>query len=194
MTTLWIAKGVMLAALIMTLVIRAPHGRHSRAMRIAKDRKTGWDVTLLLLTLVGFWMPVIWALSSVFAFADYTLRLGSLVAGIVCYAGGLALFQRSHADLGTNWSVTLQVRENHRLITRGVYRRVRHPMYTALFLYAVGQTLVVPNWIAGPSYLIALALLLTYRVEVEERMMLDEFGDDYAAYVTTTNRFIPGLW
>ena len=194
MTNLWIAKGVMLVAIVMTLVIRAPHGRQSRAIRIAKDRKNRWDVTLLLLTIVGFWMPVIWVSSSVFAFADYTLHLGSLVAGVVCYAGGLALFQRSHADLGTNWSVTLQVRENHRLITRGVYRRVRHPMYTALFLYAAGQTLVVPNWIAGPSYLIALALLCTYRVGVEERMMLDEFGDDYAAYVTTTNRFIPGLW
>ena len=194
MTSLWIAKGVMLVAIIMTLVIRAPHGRQSRAMRIAKDRKTKWDVTLLLLTIVGFWMPVIWVSSTVFAFADYTLRLGSLVAGVVCYAGGLALFQRSHADLGTNWSVTLQLRENHRLITRGVYRRVRHPMYTALFLYAVGQILVVPNWIAGPSYLIALALLFAYRVGVEERMMLDEFGDDYAAYVTTTSRFVPGLW
>jgi protein-S-isoprenylcysteine O-methyltransferase Ste14 len=194
MTNLWIAKGVMLVAIIMTLVIRAPHGRRSRAIRIAKDRKSRWDVILLLLTIIGFWMPLIWISSSVFSFADYTLRLGSLVAGVACYVFGLALFHRSHADLGTNWSVTLQVRENHRLIIRGVYRRVRHPMYAALFLYSVGQALVVPNWIAGPSYLIALAILVSYRVGVEERMMLEEFGDDYAAYVTTTNRFVPGLW
>jgi protein-S-isoprenylcysteine O-methyltransferase Ste14 len=194
MTSLWIAKGVMLGAIILTLVIRAPHGRRTRAIPIAKDRKSRWDVALLLLTIVGFWMPVIWASSSLFSFADYTLRLGSLVVGIAFYVVGLALFYRSHADLGTNWSVTLQIRENHRLITRGIYRRVRHPMYAALFLYSVGQALVVPNWIAGPSYLIALAILCTRRVPLEERMMLDEFGDDYAAYVTTTNRFVPGLW
>jgi len=194
MTNLWIAKGVTLVAIIMTLVIRAPHGRRSRAIRIAKDRKSRWDVGLLLLTIVGFWMPVIWVSSSVFSFADYTLRPGSLIVGVACYMVGLALFHRSHADLGTNWSVTLQVRENHRLITRGVYRRVRHPMYAALFLYSAGQALVVPNWIAGPSYLIALAILFTRRVGIEERMMLEQFGDDYAAYLTTTNRFIPGLW
>ena len=139
-------------------------------------------------------MPLIWVSFSVFSFADYTLRLGSLVVGIACYIVGLALFHRSHADLGTNWSVTLQVRENHLLITRGVYRRVRHPMYAALFLYSFGQALVVPNWIAGPSYLIVLVILFAYRVGVEEAMMLEEFGEDYATYKMRTNKFIPGLW
>ena len=139
-------------------------------------------------------MPLIWGGSSVFSFADYTLHLGSLVVGVACYVIGLVLFYRSHTDLGTNWSVTLQIRDKHRLITRGVYRRVRHPMYVALLLYAIGQALVVPNWIAGPSYVIALAILFTCRIGVEERMMLEEFGDDYAEYVTSTNRFIPGFW
>ncbi|NOT29051.1 MAG: isoprenylcysteine carboxylmethyltransferase family protein [Planctomycetes bacterium] len=58
---------------------------------------------------------------------------------------------RSHADLGTNWSITLEVREQHTLVTRGVYARVRHPMYTALLLYALGQWLVVPNWLVAPE-------------------------------------------
>lgn len=74
---------------------------------------------------------------------------GSLLGGLVCLAVGLWLFPRSHADLGTNWSITLEVREQHQLVTEGMNRHVRHPMYLALLVYSVGQALVVPNWIAG---------------------------------------------
>lgn len=60
------------------------------------------------------------------------------IGGVVCLAVGLWLFYRSHADLSTNWSVTLELRENHQLITHGVYRSIRHPMYSAFLLYGVG--------------------------------------------------------
>ena len=190
----WIAKAVILAATIVLIAIRAPHGHRSRRIKVVKDRKGRRDVVLLILTILGFWVPLIWITSPVFSFAEYPLRVGPLVAGVVCFVAGLGLFYRSHADLGTNWSVTLQVRENHRLITRGVYRRVRHPMYVALFLYSFGQALVLPNWVAGPSYLITFAILFTLRVGAEEGMMLEEFGDDYAAYMAKTKRLIPGVW
>jgi protein-S-isoprenylcysteine O-methyltransferase Ste14 len=107
---------------------------------------------------------------------------------------GLWLFYRSHADLGTNWSITLQVRENHRLVVEGVYRRIRHPMYTALFLYSVGQVFVLPNWVAGPSYLVTFGILFALRVRAEEKLMLEEFGADYAAYMARTKRLMPGVW
>ena len=107
---------------------------------------------------------------------------------------GLWLFFRSHVDLGTNWSVTLEVREQHRLVTHGVYRRIRHPMYTSFFLYAVGQLLVLPNWVAGPSYLVPFVILFACRVRAEEEMMREQFGDEYVAYMTRTKRLVPGIW
>src|SRR6185295_7782434 len=102
--------------------------------------------------------------SPIFSFAEYPLRRGPLVAGVMCLVIGLWLFYRSHADLGTNWSITLEVREQHRLITEGVYRRIRHTMYSALLLYSIGQALVIPNWVAGPSNLVAFAILFALRV------------------------------
>ena len=104
------------------------------------------------------------------------------------------LFHRSHADLGTNWSITLEVREGHRLVTGGVYRRIRHPMYTALFLYCLGLALAVPNWIAGPSYLVAFGLLFALRLGPEERMMRETFGREYDDYAARTQRLVPGVW
>jgi protein-S-isoprenylcysteine O-methyltransferase Ste14 len=190
----WIAKAVILAANIVMIAIRAPHGQRSRGVRIVKDRKGGLEIGLLTLAMLGFFVPLIWLVSPVFAFAEYPLRLESLVAGCACFVVSLWLFSRSHADLGTNWSVTLQIREQHRLVTQGIYRRIRHPMYSALFLHSVGQVLVLPNWVAGPSYLIAFGILFALRVRAEETMMLDEFGDEYSEYMAKTKRLVPGLW
>ena len=190
----WIAKAVVLAASVVMVVIRAPYGSRSRRVKVVTDRKGRLEVILLSLAMLGFFIPLIWIASPLFSFADYPLRLVPLVMGVVCFFLGLWLFHRSHVDLGDNWSITLQVREQHRLVTGGVYRRIRHPMYTALFLYSIGQLLVLPNWVAGPSYLVTFGILYALRVRAEERMMLEAFGSDYATYMGRTRRLVPGVW
>jgi protein-S-isoprenylcysteine O-methyltransferase Ste14 len=190
----WIAKAVVLTATVVMMAIRAPHGRRSRNVKVAKSHKTPLKTGILTLAWVGFLIPLIWVASPVFWFAEYRLRTGPLVAGVICLVIGLWLFYRSHADLGKNWSLTLEVREGHQLIMHGVYREVRHPMYSALALYSVGQALVIPNWVAGLSNLVAFAVLFSLRVEAEERMMAQQFGNEYAAYTARTKRLIPHVW
>ena len=124
----WIAKIVILVGTVVMIVIRAPHGRRSRSVKVARSHKTPLETLLLVLAWVGFFVPLIWVVSPAFSFAEYPLRTGPLVVGLTCLAIGLWLFFRSHADLGTNWSVTLELRQEHRLITHGVYRAIRHPM------------------------------------------------------------------
>ena len=191
---MWIARAVILAAAVVMIAIRAPHGRRSRSVKVVRSHKTHLDTLLMVLAWIGFFVPLIWVVSPVFSFAEYPLRSGPLVAGVACLAIALWLFYRSHADLGTNWSVTLELRQEHRLITQGVYRTIRHPMYTALLLYAAGQALVIPNWVAGFANMIALALLVPLRLGAEEKMMAGQFGADYAAYSARTKRLVPGVW
>src|SRR4029079_6418907 len=133
--------------------IRAPHGHRSRIVTVATSYKTPLETGLLVLAWVGFFVPLIWVASPAFSFAEYVLGIGPLVVGVMCLVIGLWLFYRSHADLGTNWSITLEVRAQHRLMTQGVYTGSPHPMYLALALYSAGQALVIPNWLAGPSNL-----------------------------------------
>jgi len=190
----WIAKAIVLAATLTMIAIRAPHGRRSRSVKVATSHKTPLETGLLVLVWIGFFVPLIWLASPALSFAEYPLTLGPLIAGVVCFVVGLWLFYRSHADLGTNWSITLEVREQHRLITRGVYHRIRHPMYSALVLYSLGHALVIPNWVAGPSNLVAFAILFTLRVHAEEQMMSDTFGDEYATYAARTKRLVPRIW
>ena len=190
----WYAKGVVLAASVAMIAIRAPHGHRSGRIQVVKHRKDWREKALLTLAWASFFIPLVWVVAPVFDFAEYPLRLGVMLAGAACFAVGLWLFHRSHADLGVNWSITLELREGHRLTTHGVYRRIRHPMYAALFLHSIGQALVVPNWIAGPSYLAAFTILFAVRLKREEAMLIDEFGDAYRDYMQTTKRLIPGVW
>jgi protein-S-isoprenylcysteine O-methyltransferase Ste14 len=190
----WFAKVIILLASIVMVAIRAPHGQRSRGIPVVKSRRGMLELVLLTIAWLAFFLPLIWVVTPVLASADYPLRPLPFFTGTLCLALGLWLFHRSHADLGTNWSITLEVREKHRLVTQGLYRRVRHPMYMALLLYSAGQALVLPNYVAGPSYGVAMALLVALRVGVEERMMLEEFGKDYSEYMARTKRLVPGVW
>jgi protein-S-isoprenylcysteine O-methyltransferase Ste14 len=191
----WNAKVALLIGIAAMIAIRAPHGNASAAIKVVESRRGKLEI--LLLTLMWFGsviLPAIWITTPLLSFADYPLLVVPFVVGVVLFSLGLWLFHRSHADLSTNWSISLDIRENHTLVTTGVYRSIRHPMYAAIFLQAIGQALLVPNWMAGPFEFFAFVLLFALRIGPEERMMLDRFGDEYQTYAKTSKRLIPGVW
>ena len=191
----WVAKVMILAGSIALVVIpHRLHGKPGRAHKAVRSRKGPLEIVLLALVTIGLLLPLLWVATPALAFADYPLHPAAFAAGAACLAVGLWLLHRSHADLGTNWSITLELWGDHQLVTRGVYHRVRHPMYGALLIYGVGQALVLPNWLAGPSYGVAVAVLLAFRISPEERMLLDEFGVAYESYRARTYRLVPGVW
>jgi protein-S-isoprenylcysteine O-methyltransferase Ste14 len=190
------ARAAVVLATVAMIAIRAPHGRRSRTVKVARSYRGALETALLVLVWLGFFVPLLWVAkpASVLAFANYPLHPAAFAAGVAFLAAGLWLLHRSHADLGAGWSVTLEVREQHRLVTDGIYRRIRHPMYTAFFLYSIGLALALPNWIAGPTYLATFGLLFALRVGREERMMRETFGRDYDDYAARTDRLLPGVW
>jgi protein-S-isoprenylcysteine O-methyltransferase Ste14 len=191
----WFGKALVLVGIIGTVVIRAPHGRRSSKVRVLESRRNRSEVTLLALMWIAMMiLPLVSIVTPVLSFADYPLHVVPLFLGIVCLVFGLWLFYRAHLDLGTNWSLSLELREGHKLVTDGVYEHIRHPMYTAILLNAAAQALLLPNWFAGPSCLVAFLLMLTFRLGPEEQMMRDRFGDDYVAYMGRTKRLIAGVW
>jgi protein-S-isoprenylcysteine O-methyltransferase Ste14 len=106
----------------------------------------------------------------------------------------LWLFRRSHKDLGRQWSASLEIRESHQIVRGGVYRRIRHPMYASFWLWALAQALLLPNTMAAMSGLVAIGILFFTRIDFEERMLLEAFGEDYRTYMRETNRIIPGIY
>ena len=148
----WVAKAIILVGSLAIVIIPASLHRRGSEIKVVKSRKGPLELVLLTLTSLGFLLPLVWVATPVLSFANYPLRPVPFVAGILCLALALWFLYQSHADLGTNWSITLEVRETHRLVTQGVYRRVRHPMYLALLHYSLGQDSCFPTgWRARPT-------------------------------------------
>ena len=193
--TPFIARLVWWAGIIGWYAIRYPHQRRSRKMPVASRRERVRDGALLAISFTGlFVVPVIWVATGAPRVADYPFHPALGWLGTAVFAAALYGFYRTHRDLGRFWSVTLEIRQTHRLVTTGVYRHVRHPMYAAFFLWAIAQALLLPNWIAGPAGLIGFGTLFALRVGREERMMEAAFGEAYRAYAARTWRVMPGVW
>ena len=186
---LWLVTG--LAWFALRLIPR----QRSRKTPVRYSGRGPREIILLAASLTGLGIvPCIYLATHFPRFADYPLTPPLAYLGIAVEVSSLWLFYRSHHDLGHNWSVSLDLRERHTLVTTGVYALVRHPMYAAFWLMALGQALLLPNWIAGPAGLVGFGVLFFGRVAREEAMMITAFGDQYRAYMRRTARVVPWLY
>jgi protein-S-isoprenylcysteine O-methyltransferase Ste14 len=190
--TPWIAKLTFVLMTIGWYAIRFEHARRSRRLAVRHNARDLRENVLLLISLSGLGiLPMLYVATGFPRFADYPFRPVQAWLGVVFAVATLLLFQMTHRALGRNWSVTLQLRQEHKLITSGIYRKIRHPMYTAFWLWAIAQACLLPNWFAGFAGLVGFGSLFFGRVGREERMMIETFGDDYRYYMSRTYRVIP---
>lgn len=176
-------------------IIRFPHQRRSRRTPVVRSARGSREIALLSVSLTGLGiLPFIYVATGFPRIADYSFRAALAWMGLLVAIAALTMFRMTHKALGRNWSVSLDVRESHKLISDGIYRRVRHPMYTAFWLWAVAQALLLPNWFAGCAGLVGFGILFFGRVAKEEELMLESFGDDYRGYASRTYRVIPWVY
>ena len=112
--------------------------------------------------------------------------------GAILSASSVPLLGWTQGTLGRYWSAGLEIQSDHRLITSGPYSRIRHPMYTAIMMFGVGEALLSANLLLLVLFVSA-SMLLALRAPVEERMLLKEFGDEYRDYMRRTGRFLPKI-
>jgi protein-S-isoprenylcysteine O-methyltransferase Ste14 len=183
-----------LVGMIGWYVIRYPYQRKARKADVSRSF-VDWRERIILVSLsLGlFAVPVLIVATGHPKSLDrpFIPTLGRL--GLIFDCAALWLFYRSHVDLGRNWSVTLKVRTSHTLVKTGVYRYVRHPMYSSFLLLALAQAMLLSNWLADAAGLLAVGLLFACRMLREEHMMLDLFGEDYRSYMSGTRRIVPWL-
>ncbi len=182
-----------MAFLAAYLAIRGVFIRRTRRAKAVSKNDLRDRLLVLTMGLGQVVLPFIFVTRPLLAVADRAQPFACLVLGALAMAAGLWLFWRSHADLGDSWSVTLELNADHRLVTRGVYRFVRHPMYLSFVVLGIGQALLLANWIAGFAGLAATALLVAVRLSHEEAMMMEAFGDEYRDYMRRTGRILPRL-
>jgi len=194
MMTQTIAAVIWFAGLVGWCIIRYPFERRAKKVGVRRSLFDRRESALLGLAVIGlFVIPAVYVLTGFPRAFDRPFIPAIAWLGIVPMIAALWLFRRSHADLGRNWSISLQVRDQHALVKSGVYRLIRHPMYSSFFLLGIAQLLLLANWFAGLAGVIGAGILYAFRVGREEQMMLESFGEEYRSYMAHTRRIIPWI-
>lgn len=186
-------KIVYFIELVLITTVRSVGTAKYRRTTVQEDRSSTLDTVLLGLNGVGMLIPILYVFSSWFDFADYSLPAWLSWIGVVLFAAAAVLLWGTHQAMGRNWTPTLGLREEHRLVTDGVFRYIRHPMYAAHLLWALATPLILTNWIAGFSMLIPQIAQYWLRIKAEEAMLVEHFGDQYRQYMERTGRIVPRI-
>ena len=122
-----------------------------------------------------------------------TYRPPFFAIGLGLTWAGLAFAVWARLYIGRNWSASVQVKADHELVRSGPYRFVRHPIYTGVLFAFLGSALAMDQWRGLVAVAIVLAGFL-YKIRLEERWMIETFGDAYRDYRRRTRALVPFLF
>lgn len=108
--------------------------------------------------------------------------------------GSVWLVKLALGTLGAQWSLTARVLADHRLIMTGVYRRVRHPIYTGMLGMLLATALAASRWSGLVAGLIVFWTGTLIRVRSEERLLRAAFGTEYEDYARRVPAVLPGIY
>ena len=117
-----------------------------------------------------------------------SLRWLGVGIGILCALGIYWLF----SSIGSGITPTSATRKEHKLVTRGIYRWIRHPLYTIGSSFIVSFGMMADNWFITAFGILAF-ILMAVRTPKEEANLIEKFGDEYREYMKHTGRFLPKL-
>jgi protein-S-isoprenylcysteine O-methyltransferase Ste14 len=115
------------------------------------------------------------------------------VAGFALAVCGLAATLYTQLDMGDSWRIGVDTSETTTLVRTGTFRLVRNPIFAAMVVFTLGETLLAPNPVAIAVFAIFLAAVEVSVRTVEEPYLLDIHGDDYRDYTGSVGRFVPRI-
>jgi len=195
-------RALFLAVFLPGAIIRGYYTRKVRATRKKCSIKERFEDTVqgegvacaILLIAQGVYLIVIVPMYLLFSPGLFlfhlpipdSLRWLGVALGII----SLPFLTWVHHVLDKHWDISLTLQEDHKLVTSGPYRWVRHPMYTVHIVYFFTWVLVSANLLLLINYLLTIILIFA-RIPKEEKMLLEQFGDEYRAYMKRTGRLLP---
>jgi protein-S-isoprenylcysteine O-methyltransferase Ste14 len=143
-------------------------------------------VFLIAITLLSWpYIPLPWLYRSFLPMGLLTFWLGAgvTVAGLL-----FAVWARAH--LGTNWSRSVTIKQDHQLIVTGPYAIARHPIYTGILTGFLGSAIATTQ-IRGIIAFALVFLVLWFKLRMEEEWMRNQFGPTYEAYAKHVAALVP---
>jgi protein-S-isoprenylcysteine O-methyltransferase Ste14 len=157
--------------------------------RQGRVRDRGSLIVLLVVIFASFWIAMQYGEThprNILGGAHW-LRIPALVM----LAFGLAVRWAAVFSLGASFSTNVAIHATQRLRVTGLFRWVRHPSYAGMLIIFMAVGLYERNWLSLSVLMIFPTAALLYRIHVEERALIEAFGDDYIEYQRRTRRLIP---
>jgi protein-S-isoprenylcysteine O-methyltransferase Ste14 len=165
---------------------KAADSKATQRLEPAASRIVRAVVFLIVIALLSWpHFPLPWLYRQFLPSGLWTFWLGAAVT-----TGGLlfAVWARHH--LGTNWSRSVTIKQDHQLITSGPYALARHPIYTGILAGFVGSAIATAQW-RGVIAAVLVFIILWVKLRMEEEWMRGQFGAAYEAYAGRTAALVP---
>jgi protein-S-isoprenylcysteine O-methyltransferase Ste14 len=114
--------------------------------------------------------------------------------GLIIIICGVIIRYSAIRTLGKFFTVNLSVQDNQHLVRKGLYKYIRHPSYAGSLLSFIGLGISFNNWLSVLVIIIPITLTFLYRISIEERLLLQQFGSEYSDYAAGTKRLIPFIY
>jgi protein-S-isoprenylcysteine O-methyltransferase Ste14 len=114
--------------------------------------------------------------------------------GIIVYIVGGILVLRSRIQLGRYGDGTPALKEDHQLLTEGIYNHIRHPLYSGGMLGRIGLGLSFRGYLGTLVFVLVYFIIFRKRMEIEEQSLISEFGEEYEKYMKRTKRLFPYIY
>jgi protein-S-isoprenylcysteine O-methyltransferase Ste14 len=115
-------------------------------------------------------------------------------ASVVTLVAALAIRWTAVFTLGRSFSANVAIRQSQKMMRSGLYRMVRHPSYLGLLMVFVAIGIHSRNWVGFVVAIVPTTSALIYRIQVEETVLREAFGEEYAQYSRVTKRLVPGVY
>jgi protein-S-isoprenylcysteine O-methyltransferase len=116
------------------------------------------------------------------------------LAGTMVFAAGTIVRWYAIFALGRFFTVNVAIAADHRLVEAGPYRLLRHPSYTGALLAFLGLGICLDNWASLALLMVPAAVVFLRRMRIEEKALLETFGERYRDYMRRTRRLIPFIY
>jgi protein-S-isoprenylcysteine O-methyltransferase Ste14 len=114
--------------------------------------------------------------------------------GLPLLIAGLIIRWIAILQLGRSFTVDVAINEKARLKTDGIYGRVRHPSYLGLLTIVIGFSSMMSSLYSFLVLVIPVLIAILYRISVEEKLLIREYGNSYIEYMKTSRKIIPGIY
>ena len=116
----------------------------------------------------------------------------SIGASLAVGRGRLQVDCDSHP--GKYFTGTVLIKGDHRLVSTGPYKHLRHPAYTGALVAQLGLGLSSSNWFSLSQSFLPFVAAAVYRMHVEEQAFTESFGEEYNTYSKSTKRLMPKVY